>query len=125
MEEYKLETNVVGTVGTGVPWSQPRGGGGAEGTGNVFFFDTRFQETILGTSVGEQMCVADTRLVSAELSPLVAPHTLWGCDALNMTYDPVRSNAGPVVRRQKHLYDPQAVKRIDTSGPAGIGVQYS
>ena len=62
------------------------------------------------------MCVADPRLVSADPSPLVAPHALWGQDSLDLTYDPVRSNASLVVRRQKRLYDPQAVKRIDTFG---------
>ena len=92
------------------------GGGGAEGTEKEFIIDTGCQETILGTSVGERMCVADPRLVSAGLSPLVAPNTLWGRDALKLTYDPVRSNAGPAVRRQKRLYDPRAVKRIFTFG---------
>ena len=48
----------------------------------------------LGTSVGQQMCVADPRLVSADPCPLVAPHALWGHDALDLTYYPVHSNTG-------------------------------
>ena len=46
-----------------------------------------------------QMCVADPRLVSASSFPLVAPHALWGCDALKLSYTPVCSNASQAVRR--------------------------
>ena len=45
---------------------------GAEGTEKNVIVDTGCQETILGTSVGERMCVADPCLVSAGSSPLVA-----------------------------------------------------
>ena len=47
--------------------------------------------------MGERMCVADPRLVSDNLSPLVAPHALWGRDALELTYDLVHSNASQAV----------------------------
>ena len=44
----------------------PRGGGGgAEGTVKDCVVDTGCQETIIGMSVGERMCVADPHLVSA------------------------------------------------------------
>ena len=85
----------MGVVGTGAPWSHPGGGGGLRGL---------------------KKNVADTRLMSADPSPFVAPHTLWGRAALDLTYDPVHSNAGPVVRPQKRLYDLRAVERIDTFG---------
>ena len=62
------------------------------------------------------MCVANPRLVSADSSPLVAPHALWGHNTLELTDDPVRSNAGQAVRRQKRLYEQQAVKHIFTFG---------
>ena len=82
-----------------------RGGGGADAAEKDVIVDTECQETILGTSVVERMCVTKPRLVSADSSPLVAPHALWGSDALDLTYDPVRSHAGQAVRRQKRLYD--------------------
>ena len=44
-----------------------------------------------------------------ELSPLVAPHTVWGHDALALTHDPLRFNAGQAVRLQKRLFDPRVV----------------
>ena len=80
-----LEISVLGAVGTGAVWSQTGGGGGAEGTKKDFIVDTGCQETILETSVGEQMCVANPRLVSADSSPLVAPHALWGHNTLELT----------------------------------------
>ena len=72
------------------------------------------QETILGTSVGKRMCVADPRLVVVGSFPLVAPDALWGCDVFRLTYDPVLSNAVQALRQQKCLYDLRAVKRIFT-----------
>ena len=48
--------------------------------------------------------------------PIQNPYALWVCDALELVYDQVRSNAGQAVRRQKCLYDPRAVKHIFTVG---------
>ena len=79
---------------------------GAGGTVKEFVVDTGCQETMIGTSVGE-------RIYSF---PLVAPDALWGRDALKLTCDTVRSNAGQAVWWQKCLYDPRAVNRIFTFG---------
>ena len=83
------------------------GGGGLRGLYNICIVDTGCQEPIMGTSVGERLCVlsADPRLVSASSFLLVGPDALWGCNALKLTCDLVRSDAGLDVRRQKRLYD--------------------
>ena len=50
------------------------------------------------------------------VDPIQDPYALWVCDALELAYDQVYSNAGQAVRRQKRLYDQRAVKRIFTVG---------
>ena len=62
--------------------------------------------------MGEPIFVADPRLVSAGLYPLVAPPAPWVRDDLDLMYDPVCFVAGQAVRRQKRLYNQRAVKRI-------------
>ena len=48
--------------------------------------------------------------------PIPNPYALWVRDALEVAYDQVRCHAGQAVRRQKRLYDKQAVKRVFTIG---------
>ena len=43
-------------------------------------------------------------------------YALWVRDALEVAYDQVRCHADQVVRRQKHLYDKRAVKRVFAIG---------
>ena len=49
-------------------------------------------------------------------NPIQNHYTLWVCDALELAYDKVRSNAGYAVQRRKRLYDQRVVKRIFTIG---------
>ena len=99
----------------GLDWG---GGGGDEVMVKYFIVDTGFQETSIGTSVGEWMYVADPHLVSAGSFPLVATDAMWGRDALKLTCDPVRSNTGQAVRQHKRfrIYDPRALNSIFTFG---------
>ena len=39
-------------------------------------------------------------------------YALWVRDVLDVAYDQVRCRAGQAVRRQKHMYDKRAVKRV-------------
>ena len=48
--------------------------------------------------------------------PIQNLYALWVRDTLELAYDQERSHTGQAVRRQKRLYDQQAVKRLFTKG---------
>ena len=48
--------------------------------------------------------------------PINNLYAMWVRDALEVAYDQVRHHAGLAVRRQKRLYDKQAVKRVFVVG---------
>ena len=93
----------MGAIGTGAPLVSDWGGGGGLGVRNL--------------SQGRRWAVAVCGRSSFGVGQLISvsgPDVLWGRDALNLTCDPVCSDAGLDVRRLKCLYDPRGVKRIFT-----------
>ena len=52
--------------------------------------------------------------------PIKNPYALWVRDPLEVAYDQVRRHSGQAVRRQKRLYDKQAVRRLFAVGDCSL-----
>ena len=109
-----LEISVVGAVGMGAHWSQTGGWGDWTGFHRWCRVSGDYSRDVDGgADVSGQPSFGVGRFVS--VGGPARTVGVWRSWTL-LTNNPVRSNAGQAVRRQKCLYDPWAVKRIFTFG---------